>query len=74
MKKWIGIMAVIFLLSGLVNASNVTVELKAHYFHPSEEAFKDIYGGGMMYGGEVSIDIGSSLEIWAGGSFFSKKG
>jgi hypothetical protein len=74
MKKWIGTTAVIFLLSGLANATDVLVELKAHYFHPSEEAFRNIYGGGMMYGGEASIGVLNGLEIWVGGSYFTKKG
>ena len=62
------------LLSGLANASDVIVELRAHYLHPSEEAFRDIYGGGMMYGGEISIGVRRELDVWFGGSYFSKKG
>ena len=28
----------------------------------------------MMYGGEVNIGVSSGLEIWMGGSYFTKKG
>lgn len=61
-------------LSGYANATDILVELKAHYLNPSEQAFKDIYGGGMMYGGEVSIGVWKGLEVWFGGSYFSKEG
>jgi len=74
MKKLIIIIVTGFLLSGLANASDVIVELKAHYLHPSEKAFRDIYGGGMMYGGELSIGVWRGLEVWFGGSYFSKTG
>lgn len=61
-------------LSGLAYTADVTVELKVHYFSPSEQAFKDIYGGGLMYGGEVSVGVWRDLDLWFGGSYFSKKG
>jgi hypothetical protein len=44
MKKLIIIIVSVILLSGLSIASDVIIELKAHYLHPSEEAFRDIYG------------------------------
>jgi opacity protein-like surface antigen len=74
MRKFIIIIVSVVLLSWTANASDVIVELRAHYLHPSEEAFRDIYGGGMMYGGEVSIGVWKGLEVWFGGSYFSKKG
>lgn len=74
MKKLIIIILTVIFLSGLANATDIIVELKAHYLHPSEEAFRDIYGGGMMYGGEVSIGFWRGFEVWFGGSYFSKKG
>jgi hypothetical protein len=61
-------------LSGFAYTTEVTVELKAHYFSPSEQAFKDIYGGGLMYGGEISVGIWGDLDLWFGGSYFSKTG
>lgn len=74
MKKLIIIIVSVILLSGLANAADFIVELKIHYLHPSEEAFRDIYGGGMMYGGEISIGVWKGLDVWLGGSYFSKKG
>jgi len=74
MKRLIGIIAVILFFSGLANATDLMIELKAHYLSPSEQAFKDIYGSGVMYGGELSVGVWKGLEIWFGGSYFSKKG
>lgn len=74
MKKIIIAMITVIFLSGFANAIEILVELKAHYLSPPEQAFKDIYGGGMMYGGEMSIGVWRGLEVWFGGSYFSKKG
>ena len=74
MRKLFIIIVTVIFSSGIANATDISVELKAHYFHPSEKAFRDIYGGGMMYGGEVSIGVWKGLEVWFGGSYFSKTG
>jgi len=74
MKRFLGIMVGLLLLSGAAAAANVVVELKAQYFSPSDQAFRDIYGGGIMYGGELSIGVWKGLEVWLGGSYFSKEG
>lgn len=74
MKKLIVMIAVTISFSGLADATDFMVELKGHYFSPSEKTFRDIYGGGMMYGAEASIGVWRELEIWFGGSYFSKKG
>jgi hypothetical protein len=74
MKKLILIIISMIFLSGLANALEVIVEVRAHYLHPSEKAFRDIYGGGTMYGGELSIGVWRGLEVWFGGCYFSKKG
>jgi hypothetical protein len=46
MKRLILILTILIFLCYSANARNFMVELKAHYFIPSEKAFKDIYGGG----------------------------
>ena len=74
MKKLTIIAILTVCFSGLAYTTDVVVELKAHYFSPSEQAFKDIYGGGLMYGGEVSVGVWKDLDLWLGGSYFSKKG
>lgn len=57
-----------------VKKRNYKVKVGINYFIPSEKAFKDIYGGGMMYMGEINIRIWRNIELWIGGSYFSKKG
>lgn len=74
MKKLTGIIAITILLTGSLCATDIMVELKGSYFHPSERAFRDIYGGGLMYGGEVSIRAWKRFYVWLGASSFSKKG
>ena len=74
MKKLSIIIVSVVLLSGFANAADFIVELKANHLRPSEDAFRDIYGGGVMYGGEVSIGVWRGLDVWFGGSYFSKKG
>ena len=74
MKKLTIVALLTVCLSGLANATDVTVELKAHYFSPTEQAFKDIYGGGIMYGGEISVGVWKDLDLWLGGSYLSRKG
>lgn len=74
MKKLMGTLAFILFLSGLTAASDFMIEFNTHYFNPSDKDFRDIYGGGLMYGGEASIGVWKGLGIWFGGSYFSKKG
>jgi hypothetical protein len=40
---------------GVSYGLDLKIEIKGSYFYPSERAFKDIYGGGLSVGGEVSI-------------------
>ena len=74
MKKLLGMTVAIMLLSGLASAADFRIELKGQYFYPTEEAFRDVYGGGLMYGAEASIVVWRELEDWFGGSYFSKTG
>lgn len=50
------------------------IKIKAGYFSPSEEFFKDIYGGGITYGGEIGLSVWRNLVLWIGGDYFYKKG
>ena len=74
MKRLIGIITVILFFSGFANAVDFMIELRAHYFSPSEQIFRDIYGGGVMYGGEVSIEFWKNLQFWLGGNYYSGDG
>ena len=74
MKKLFTAIILIILVSGVTKASGSIIEIKGQYFYPTEKAFRDIYSGGLMYGGEISIGIWKNFGIWFGGSYFSKKG
>ncbi len=46
----------------------------ADYFVPSEQSFKDIYGGGMAFGAEVNIKVWRLVDFWLVGNYYSKGG
>jgi hypothetical protein len=64
----------IIILSALSHAEAFFIEAKGNYFQPKDQRFKDIYGNGTSFGGEIGINLGKGLGIWAGGHHFSKKG
>jgi len=74
MRKIFVMIGVLLFVSGSAHAVDIILEFKTQYFSPSDEEFKDIYGGGVMYGGEVSIGVWKGLELWFGGSYFSREG
>jgi hypothetical protein len=74
MRKLAAIIITNLCLSGSAIATDITFELKVHYFGPSDQAFQDIYGGGLMYGAEINIRAWESLDLWFGGNYFSKTG
>jgi len=59
---------------GEAPSTDFMIEIKGNYFIPSEKDFKDIYGEGLMYGGEVSAGLAKNFALWFGGNYFSKKG
>ncbi len=67
-------MALFMIICGTVGATSIRFEAKAKYFNPGEQAFKDIYGSGIMFGAEISIGIWKNLELWVTGGTFSKTG
>jgi len=66
--------SIILLFPHLSSAKGVRVELRGGVFSPSEQSFRDIYGGGLSYGAAVVIGIWKKLDLWVGGSYFYKKG
>jgi hypothetical protein len=51
-----------------------SIEAVGSYFMPSDQGFKEIYGGGTYFGGEIALNVGKGVGIWAGGHFFTRKG
>ena len=64
----------IIMFSTLSHAGTFFIEAKGNYFQPKDQAFKEIYGNGTSFGGEIGITLGKGIGIWAGGHYFSKKG
>lgn len=55
-------------------ASAIRIGVRAAYLMPSEQAFKDIYGGGLMYGGEIAFRLGQKLRVWIDGGYYQGSG
>jgi len=53
---------------------NFTIKVGVSYFNPSEQRFKDVYSTGMMYTGEIAIEIWKDISLWISAGYFGKKG
>jgi hypothetical protein len=62
------------LLAAAPAADAFVVEAKGVYFRPSESAFREIYGGGLCFGGEVTVGLAGPFALWASADYFSKTG
>lgn len=75
MKKTLtALLLAVFVGSGLAYGQKVSVEAKALYFQPASSDFKDVYKGGLAFGGEIDVTIAGGLGAWAGAHVFSKTG
>ncbi len=68
-----GLILVLF-CAGAASAGEIQVLANAGYFQPSDKAFKDVYGGGAAFGGDVVYKMSGGLAAWAGFTYFSKTG
>jgi len=53
---------------------NNYIKAGVNYFSPPEQRFKDVYGNGMTYSGEIGIGVWKGLKLWISGGYFTKKG
>jgi len=60
--------------SGTISASGLTIEARGTFFMPTDETFRDVYGSGPSWGGELGFRISDRLTVWAGGDYFSASG
>ncbi|MFB0565933.1 MAG: hypothetical protein ACETWK_09685 [Candidatus Aminicenantaceae bacterium] len=74
MNKKLLLFVSLSLLISLVSEAGTRISPKFAYFRPCCGNVRDIYGGGLIYGGEIDISITKSLDFWIGGMYFSKKG
>ncbi len=61
-------------IAGSLFAGEVLLEGKAGYFFPQNHKFRKIYGSGLIYGAELSVQAWKWLYPWASASYFSKTG
>lgn len=64
----------LLIISGNAFAKGILVEVKAVYFIPWEQAFRDIYGSGLAFEAEVTVGLWKRIDLWIGGRFYDKKG
>jgi len=70
---WTGIL-LLATVAGLVRAESLTIQARGSYFNPTDQVFRDIYGNGMSWGGELGFKLTKRIGVWAGGDYFSKVG
>jgi hypothetical protein len=66
-----------FILLGLslqLHAADVRLEAKAAYFAPTNQTFRQIYGGGGLYNLEFSAQTWGGLYAWGSAGFFRQSG
>ncbi len=64
----------LFLSAAPLPASDLSITIFGLYFIPSENAFKDIYGNGTEFGGEIKYSFLANCGIWLSGSYYEKQG
>lgn len=74
MKKIYIFAAAFVFLATSIQATDFRIDLRMSYFHPSDQAFRDIYGGGLKWGGEASISLGKGWAAWLEAGRFAKEG
>lgn len=60
--------------ASLCEKRTLSLKLGISYFHPSEKATKDIYGGKAVVGGEVNLKVWKIINLWVTGSHYDKRG
>ena len=73
MKKWF--LALFLAATPLIFASNeIRVQGKVGFFFPSNEELQNVYGGGLIYGPEVSWRFMQCVDLFADVMYFQKGG
>jgi outer membrane protein W len=69
-------LVLVFILAaaGTSRAEGLSIEARGAYFSPTDKTFREIYGYGMSWGGELSFAISKRTAVWAGGDYYSKVG
>ena len=62
------------MLTVVTASASVTIGIQGAYFAPKDSVFKNIYGGGLMYGGGIAFGLTQRIDGWIEGGYFSKTG
>jgi len=60
--------------AGPAASEGLSIQARGAYFSPTDKIFREIYGYGLSWGGELSFSISERGAIWAGGDYYSKVG
>lgn len=60
--------------AGTARAEGLSIEARGAYFSPTDTAFREIYGYGISWGGEISFSLSERMAVWAGADYYSKIG
>ena len=73
-QRALAVILALVLIAGSASAAGTSVTIKGGYFSPSDEIFRDVYGGGPSFGLEIAVPLAGILQAWVGAELFSKKG
>jgi len=73
-KALFGIIVITIVLTASGSAADFLYEFKAHYFNPTEQRHKDIYGSGWAFGGEFGFGVSQSLYVYLSGNYYAREG
>ena len=64
----------LLVLTVLIRANPIRMEINTAYFYPSEKPFREIYGPHLKYGLDLGMNIWQKVELHFEANYFFKKG
>lgn len=77
MKNASRALLVVLIFVGVTGASRgagLSLTFKGGNFWPMDSVFREVYGSGPVFGGELAIPLVGGLHLWAGADYFAKNG
>jgi hypothetical protein len=74
MNRFLWLLFVLWLPATILGQENLSIELTTSYAIPSEQVFKDVYGGGVVFGAELGFDLHKRISGRAGIGYFQRTG
>ncbi len=68
------VIGLVMAAAATARAEGLSIEARGAYFSPTDKVFREIYGYGVSWGGEIGFSISTRASVWAGGDYFSKVG